>query len=52
MRRLTAATVGLLVSCLAAMGPAPAVAQLADPLSLAASGVLLPFFSDPAAAFV
>jgi hypothetical protein len=30
----------------------PATAQLADPLSLAASGVLLPFFSDPAAGFV
>jgi hypothetical protein len=30
----------------------PATAQLADPLSLAASGVLLPFFSDTAAGFV
>jgi hypothetical protein len=30
----------------------PATAQLADPLSLAASGVLLPFFSDGAAGFV
>jgi len=34
------------------MAAVPATAQLADPLSLAASGVLLPFFSDPAAGFV
>jgi hypothetical protein len=34
------------------MAAVPATAQLADPLSLAASGVLLPFFSDAAAGFV
>jgi hypothetical protein len=34
------------------MAAGPASAQLADPLSLAASGVLLPFFSDPASGFV
>jgi hypothetical protein len=34
------------------MAAVPATAQLADPLSLAASGVLLPFFSDSAAGFV
>jgi hypothetical protein len=33
-------------------GRGTASAQLADPLSLAASGVLLPFFSDSAAGFV
>ena len=40
------------VTCLLSMTAAPAVAQLADPLSLAAFGVLLPFFNDPAAGFV
>jgi hypothetical protein len=45
------AVVGLLLSAVT-MTAAPASAQLADPLSLAASGVLLPFFSDPAAGFV
>jgi hypothetical protein len=44
--------VGLLVICLSILAGAPARAQLADPLALAASGVLLPFFSDPAAGFV
>jgi hypothetical protein len=44
--------VALLVVCLLTMAAVPATAQLADPLSLAASGVLLPFFSDPAAGFV
>jgi len=34
------------------MAAVPATAQLADPLSLAASGVLLPFFSDAASGFV
>src|SRR5262245_17411605 len=42
----------LLVVCLSITFAAPATAQLGDPLSLAASGVLLPFFSDPAAGFV
>ena len=42
----------LLVVCLSMMTTVPATAQLGDPLSLAASGVLLPFFSDPAAGFV
>jgi len=40
------------VMCLLIATVAPASAQLADPLSLAASGVLLPYFSDPAAGFV
>jgi hypothetical protein len=44
--------VALLVVGLLTMAAVPATAQLADPLSLAASGVLLPFFSDPAAGFV
>jgi hypothetical protein len=34
------------------MAAVPATAQLGDPLSLAASGVLLPFFSDANAGFV
>jgi hypothetical protein len=42
----------VLVMCLVSMSVAPAGAQLADPLSLAAFGALLPFFSDPAAGFV
>jgi hypothetical protein len=42
----------VLVTCLLSMTAAPAAAQLADPLSPAAFGVLLPFFSDPAAGFV
>jgi hypothetical protein len=41
-----------LVLCLLSVLPSPAAAQLADPLSLAASGALLPFFSDTAAGFV
>ena len=52
MRSLTRLWVGLLVVGLTLGAAAPASAQLADPLSLAASGVLLPFFSDPAAGFV
>jgi hypothetical protein len=44
--------VGVLGVCLLMVAIAPASAQLADPLSLAASGVLLPFFSDAAAGFV
>ena len=44
--------VALIVSCLVSLAGTPATAQLADPLALAASGVLLPFFGDPAAGFV
>ena len=42
----------VLVTCLMSMSIAPVGAQLADPMSLAASGALLPFFSDSAAGFV
>ena len=42
----------VLLVCLLMLAVAPASAQLADPLSLATSGVILPFFSDPAAGFV
>src|SRR5262245_3684916 len=52
MRKLMGLKVGLLVVCLLMAAAVPANAQLADPLSLAASGVLLPFFSDTAAGFV
>ena len=52
MRRLPGLKVVLLVACLLAMAAGPAMAQLGDPLSLAATGALLPFFSDPAAGFV
>jgi hypothetical protein len=52
MRKLMGLKVALLVVCLLTMAAVPATAQLADPLSLAASGVLLPFFSDTAAGFV
>jgi hypothetical protein len=52
MRKLTGVKVALLVVLLLTMAAVPATAQLADPLSLATSGVLLPFFSDPAAGFV
>lgn len=52
MRKLMGLKVGLLVVCLLMAAAVPANAQLADPLSLAASGVLLPFFSDGAAGFV
>src|SRR6266849_2243558 len=52
MRKLMGLKVALLVVCLLTMAAVPATAQLADPLSLAASGVLLPFFSDAAAGFV
>jgi hypothetical protein len=44
--------VGVLVGCLLMVAVAPASAQTADPLSLATSGVLLPFFSDAAAGYV
>jgi hypothetical protein len=43
--------VGVVVLCLLVASVAPVSAQLADSLSLAASGVLLPFFSDAAAGF-
>jgi hypothetical protein len=43
---------GLPMLCLLMLGGTPASAQLADPLALAASGVLLPFFADPGAGFV
>ena len=52
MRKLMGLKVGLLVVCLLMAAAVPATAQLADPLTLAASGVLLPFFSDPTAGFV
>ena len=52
MRRLTAPMVGLLVCALLTVPARPATAQLSDPLRPAAAGVLLPFFSDPAAGFV
>ena len=52
MTNVTWSTVGIFVLCLLMMSVVPASAQLADPLSLAASGVLLPFFSDGAAGFV
>jgi hypothetical protein len=52
MRKLMGLKVGLLVVCLLMAAAAPVSAQLGDPLSLAASGVLLPFFSDGAAGFV
>jgi hypothetical protein len=53
MRRVNRLKVALLVVALLTMAAAvPATAQLADPLSLAASGVLLPFFSDTTAGFV
>ena len=52
MRTLRRLTVGLLVMGLSVIAAGPASAQLADPSSLASSGVLLPFFSDPAAGHV
>jgi hypothetical protein len=52
MTNVTGLKLGVLVLCLLVATVAPASAQLADPLSLAASGVLLPFYSDPAAGFV
>src|SRR5712691_10947523 len=52
MANVTALRVGVLVLCLLVATVPPASAQLGDPLSLAASGVLLPFFSDAAAGFV
>ena len=53
MRKLTGLMVVLLaVGLLTVAGAPPATAQLADPLSLAASGVLLPFFSTTASGFI
>ena len=52
MRKLRGLKVAALVVFLLTMAVVPASAQLADPLSLAASGVLLPFFSDSASGFV
>jgi hypothetical protein len=52
MTNATGLKVGVLLVCLLMLAAAPASAQLADPLSLAASGVLLPFFSDTTAGFV
>src|SRR5712691_10830876 len=52
MTKVTGLKLGVLVLCLLVATVAPVSAQLADPLSLAASGVLLLFFSDPAAGFV
>ena len=52
MRTLMGLKIGLLVVCLLTAAAVPATAQLAGPLSLASSGVLLPFFSDTAAGFV
>jgi hypothetical protein len=52
MRRFVTLKVVLPLMCLLAMAAGPATAQLGDPLSLAATGALLPFFSDPAAGFV
>jgi len=42
----------VVIVCLVSLSGAPAEAQLGDPLSLAAFGALLPFFSDQAAGFV
>jgi len=52
MRKSMGLKVALLVVGLLTMAVAPATAQLGDPLSLAASGVLLPFFNDTVAGFV
>jgi hypothetical protein len=52
MTNATGWKVGALVVCVLVLAVTPASAQLADPLSLAASGVILPFFGDPAAGFV
>src|SRR5262245_44462808 len=52
MRTLRRLTCALLVAALAVTFAGPVSAQLADPNSLASSGVLLPFFSDPAAGHV
>jgi len=48
MRKLMGLKVALLVVCLLTMAAVPAAAQLADPLSLAAAGVLLPFIDTGA----
>ncbi len=52
MTRVGGSKLAVLAVCLLLAAAAPASAQLADPLSLATSGVLVPFFSDPAAGFV
>ena len=52
MTKVTWSKAGVLAVCLLLVAVTPASAQLADPLSLATSGVLLPFFSDSAAGFV
>ncbi len=52
MRKSMGLKVALLVVGLLTMAVAPATAQLGDPLSLAASGVLLPFFNNGTAGFV
>jgi hypothetical protein len=52
MTRFGGSKFAVLAVCLLLAAAAPASAQLADPLSLATSGVLVPFFSDPAAGFV
>jgi hypothetical protein len=52
MKAMKSLTVALAITCLVTLTGRPAGAQLGDPLSLAALGVLLPFYSDPAAGFV
>lgn len=52
MKTFRASMAGLLVACLLMVTGTPAAAQVADPMRPAAAGVLLPFFSDPAAGFV
>ena len=52
MIKVKGLVVGVLVVGLLMVAAVPASAQLADPLRLASSGVLLPFFSDGAAGFV
>src|SRR5262245_41463597 len=52
MTKVKGLVVGVLVVGLLVMAAVPASAQLGDPLRLASSGVLLPFFSDGAAGFV
>jgi hypothetical protein len=52
MTNVKGLVVGVLVVGLLVMAAVPASAQQGDPLRLASSGVLLPFFSDGAAGFV
>ena len=52
MTNVKGLVVGVLVVGLLVMAAVPASAQSGDPLRLASSGVLLPFFSDGAAGFV